>query len=275
MARSDDKIWADDTIRLTLNGVWRGARDMFAVALFSIPFGIAFGTAAVEAGIPPLEAILMSAFTFSGVAQFAALEFWDKPVAWGMLAFVVLAASARMIVMGAVLAPWMNALPAGRRFLTLAWLSDPNFAKSQPDWRNGERDAGTILGAGLALWSLWVIGTAVGVLGGNVIGDVSDYGFDVVMACFFSALIVGEVAGPKGSEKDGVKASKRTSFLVICAAALVAIITLPLLPTGWNVIVAALAGGIVTMLPRPATSNRATSKRAKSSRETRIGVRDE
>lgn len=224
---------------------------MFAVALFSIPFGIAFGTAATEAGVPPLEAILMSVFTFSGVAQFAALEFWGQPVAWAMLAFVVLAASARMLVMGAVLAPWMNGLPAGRRFLALAWLSDPNFAKSQPAWRAGERDAGTILGAGLALWSLWVLGTAIGVLGGNVIGDVADYGFDVVMVCFFSALVVGEAAGRKGTGGGGL-ASLATAAPIV-AAALVAVVTLPVLPSGWNVIAAALAGGLVTLLPARAT----------------------
>jgi predicted branched-subunit amino acid permease len=235
----------DDRIRLTLNGVWRGGRDMFAVALFSIPFGIAFGTAAIEAGVPPLEAILMSVLTFSGVAQFAALEFWETPVAWGMLAFVVLAASARMLVMGAVLAPWMNALPAGRRFLALAWMSDPNFAKSQPDWRAGERDAGTLLGAGLTLWSLWVVGTVIGVLGGNVIGDVSDYGFDVVMACFFTALVVGEAG--RLAKNAGYKA-----FVPIAVAALVAVVTLPLLPDGWNIIAAALAGGIATMVRRDA-----------------------
>jgi len=225
----------DDTIRLTAKGVWRGFREMFAIALFSIPFGIAFGTAAADAGVPPLETILMSVFTFSGVAQFAALEFWREPVAWGMLIFVVTAGSARLIVMGAVLAPWLNRLTPGRRFLALAWLSDPNFAKSQPAYRAGERDAGTLLGAGLALWSLWVIGTVIGALAGNVIGDVSVYGFDVVMVCFFSAMVAGE-------------AGRRTAFLPIAAAALVAVVTLPWLPGGWNVIAAALAGGAVTVL---------------------------
>ncbi len=225
----------DDTIRLTAKGVWRGFRDMFAIALFSIPFGIAFGTAAADAGVPPLETILMSVLTFSGVAQFAALEFWREPVAWGMLIFVVTAGSARLIVMGAVLAPWLNRLTPGRRLLAMAWLSDPNFAKSQPAYRAGERDAGTLLGAGLALWSLWVVGTAIGALAGNVIGNVSDYGFDVVMICFFGAMVAGEAGG-------------RTAFLPIAAAALVAVVTLPWLPGGWNVIAAALAGGIVTLL---------------------------
>ncbi|WP_425406186.1 AzlC family ABC transporter permease [Hwanghaeella sp.] len=222
---------------LTLNGVWRGYRGMFAVALFSIPYGIAFGTAATDAGVMPVEAIAMSAFIFSGVAQFAALEFWREPVPWAMLAFVVTAASARMLVMGAVLAPWINAIPAGRRFLALAWMSDPNFAKSQPEFRAGERDVGTMLGAGLSLWSLWVLGTVIGTLAGNVIGDVAVFGFDVVMVCFFAALVAGE-------------AGKRSPILPIAAAALVAVVTLPWLPSGWNVIAAALTGGVLTVMRR-------------------------
>ena len=226
-------------MKLTLNGVWRGYRGMFAVALFSVPYGIAFGTAATDVGVAPLEAIAMSVFIFSGVAQFAALEFWREPVPWAMLIFVVTAASARMLVMGAVLAPWVNAVPAGRRFVALAWLSDPNFAKSQPEFRAGERDVGTMLGAGLSLWSLWVLGTAIGALAGNVIGDVSGFGFDVVMVCFFAALVAGE-------------AGKRTPLFPIAAAALVAVVTLPWLPSGWNVIAAALTGGLLTLVRRDA-----------------------
>lgn len=240
----DDK----DRMRLTLNGVWRGYRGMFAVALFSVPYGIAFGTAATDAGVSPVEAIAMSIFIFSGVAQFAALEFWREPVPWGMLIFVVTAASARMLVMGAVLAPWVNAIPAGRRFLALAWMSDPNFAKSQPEFRAGERDVGTMLGAGLSLWSLWVLGTAVGALAGNIIGDVSAFGFDVVMVCFFAALVTGEAAG-RAKGGAGRKAV-RAAVLPIAAAALVAVVTLPLLPSGWNIIAAALAGGLLTVMHR-------------------------
>ena len=50
----------------------------------------------------------MSVLVFSGAAQFAALDFWPGPVAFGSLALVVLALNARHIVMGAAL--WTHGL---------------------------------------------------------------------------------------------------------------------------------------------------------------------
>lgn len=207
------------------------------VAVFSTPFGIAFGAAAIEAGISPEKAIAMSALVFSGAAQFATLDFVGPDVAWASLALIVLAISARLVVMGAVVSRELNAIPAWRRFPTLAWLSDPNFARTQPKFRHGETEVGLLLGGGLALWLNWVAGTAIGALAGDVIGDVSGYGFDVVMLCFFAAVVAGEVKGPRIA-------------IPVAVAGLCAVMMHGLLPLGWNVIVAALVGASLSLIGR-------------------------
>lgn len=224
-------------MQLTTKGVWTGFVDLMPVAVFSTPFGIAFGAAAIEAGIAPEKAIAMSALVFSGAAQFATLDFVEPDVAWMSLALIVLAISARLVVMGAVVSREVNAIPAWKRFPMLAWLSDPNFAQTQPKFRDGETELGLLLGGGVALWMNWVAGTAIGALAGDVIGDVSQYGFDVVMLCFFAAVVAGEVTGPRMA-------------LPVAAAAFCAVGLQGFLPVGWTVIVAALFGASLSLVGR-------------------------
>ncbi|MCK0097011.1 AzlC family ABC transporter permease [Yoonia sp. F2084L] len=220
---------------LTLAGIRLGGRRLLPFALFTVPFGIAFGVAAIESGLSSFQAILMSLATFSGAAQFATLDFWTEPLAFGSLAMVVLALNARHTIMGAALAPWINQLPLSRRALVLGYLSDPNFADSQPAFQNGERDIGILLGGGLVLWACWVAGTAIGALGGAELGDPTTFGIDVVMPCFFAAVIAGQ---PRQVEM----------IAPILVASAVAVPMLDVLPTGWNVVLAALVGGMVGTL---------------------------
>ena len=227
-------------IQLSLNGIGRGLIRLFPMAVFTVPFGIAFGVTAIEAEMNGAQAIAMSAITFSGAAQFAALDFLPSPIAFGSLALVALALNARHVIMGAALAPWLNRLPVWRRVLTLAFLSDPNFADSQPAFRDGERDMGTLLGGGLALWCAWVLGTVLGVYGGALLSRPELMGIDVVMACFFTAVVVGQV------QED------RRYLLPVLTASAASVLTLEWLPTGWNVILGAAIGALTSMAGRNA-----------------------
>ncbi|MEL6311404.1 MAG: AzlC family ABC transporter permease [Pseudomonadota bacterium] len=220
-------------VRLSLDGVRRGAVRLMPMGAFTIPFGIAFGVAAIEAGMSVPQAIAMSVFAFSGAAQFAALDFWPSPIALGSLAMVVLALNARHVIMGAALSPWVDRLPPWHRIVALSFLSDPNFADSQPAFRAGERDVGILLGGGLALWSAWVAGTVLGVSGGAILAEPERMGIDVVMACFFVAVVVAQVRGD------------RTYLVPIVSASAASIATLGWLPTGWNVILGAFVGAFV------------------------------
>lgn len=222
-------------VTLTARGVLHGGRRLFPIAVFTIPFGIAFGVAAIENGLTGIEAILMSVITFSGVAQFAAPDFLQVPLALGSLAMVLLALNARHVVMGAALSPWLNRLPLGRRILALSYMSDPNFAESQPAFQGGERDVGILLGGGLILWACWVVGTAIGALGGEFVGDPASFGIDVVMPCFFAAVVAGQLGQAK-------------VLLPSLIAGVIAASLLDVVPAGWNVVIAALAVGVVGAL---------------------------
>ncbi|WP_422041703.1 AzlC family ABC transporter permease [Roseibium sp.] len=223
-------------VMLSMSGVLRGMMRLLPICLFVIPFGIAFGIAATDSGISPIKATLMSSFVFTATAQFAALDFLQDPVAFFSLGLVALALSGRHLIMGAALARWVNRLPAGKRVLTLMFLSDANFADTQTLLRRGETDLGPLLGGGLMLWITWAGSTAAGAFGGNLLGDTDAFGFGVVMLCFFAATAFGMVRSTP---------SLRLPVIVAIGAS---VTTLPYLPNGWNIILAALLGGSVAAM---------------------------
>lgn len=224
-------------VHMTAAGMRDGARRMFPVSAFVIPFGLAFGAAAIDQGLSPLDAMLMSAFVFAGASQFAALEVLRQPLPYMSVALIVLAVNARHIIMGAALSPWVNALPRHQRFWAMLVLSDANFVDAQPAFRSGYNDVGRLVGSGIALWIAWLIGTAVGAVIGDTVGSMRSWGIDVVMVCFFTAIITGEL-------------KRTTALLPAAVACLVAALTIDVLPAGWNVIVAALVGGVTGALYR-------------------------
>jgi len=222
-------------ILLSARGIRRGMRKMFALALFIVPYGMAFGVAAIDSGMSATHAVAMSVFVFSGAAQFASLELWSSASVVSLL-LVVLAVSVRFILLGASLSPWINKLNRPQRLAALTMLSDPNFADSRNAFQNGERDIGRLLGGGLVLWAAWIIGTAIGAVIGQTLGDLHRFGIDVLMPSYFAALLLaGWVSEWEGGQ----------TWLPAIAAALTAVIGQHVLPPGWNIVGAALAGGAV------------------------------
>lgn len=220
---------------LTFGGFKLGMRRLAGVSLFAAPFGLAFGAAAVQAGMSPAQAIAMSTTVFAGASQFAMLNLWQHPLPMFSIALVALAVNARHLIFGAVLAQAVNGLPMAGRFLFALFLSDANFADMQAARRSGQNDIGILVGGGFLLWSTWVLGTVVGALLGGAGAHLDRFGIDVVMAAFFVTVVAGSLRG-------------RANLLPAGAAALVAVLTLQWLPDGWNVIAGALAGGLAGMV---------------------------
>lgn len=231
------------TTTLTLAGIRQGILQLAPVAIFFVPFGVAFGVVAATKGMSALQSISFSFLAFSSSAQFSTLEFWHGAVAWGSLALAVIAINARNVVMGAALAPWVNLMPLAQRLPSVALLNDANFAVCQTAFKDGSRDMGLLLGSGLVLWGAWILGAAVGALAGPAFGNPAALGFDVVMLCFLTAMVTGMVTGMAAGKP------KLPVWLVpAVVGAVVAVLTLKFLPQGWNVIAGAFAGALAGSL---------------------------
>lgn len=229
--------------RLDRPGILRGMRRMAPLSLFVIVFGLAFGVAALQQGLSGLETLLMSGLVFAGAAQFGTLELWGPQIPLVPLIAITFAINARHLLMGAALYPSLRDLPTASRYLSVALLSDANWAMAMAERRHAGQRLGILVGGGIALWLAWMLGTSLGVIFGSGITDPERFGLDAIMGCFLLAMLVGGRPG-------------LWVLVPWSAAALAALAAMAWLPPHAHVIVGALAGGIAgLLLPRKEPSS--------------------
>ncbi len=205
---------------------------LFPISLFVVAFGAAFGLAATQKGLLPLEAMLMSSAVFAGASQFAATDMWGAEVSILPLIAVVFAINSRHLLMGASLYPLLKDVPPLKRYGLLLLLTDANWAVSAQDYQNGRRNLEVILGGGLVLWLAWLVGTWLGVYFGGVLQDPESLGLDMVLGCFLLAMALGGKKSPR----------VLVAWSVAAAASLAA---WKWLPPHTHVVAGALAGGLI------------------------------
>jgi predicted branched-subunit amino acid permease len=134
--------------------------------------------------------------------------------------------NARFLPMGVAVAPFLKGGPL-RRALEGQAVIDASWALAS---RGGGRfDREFMMGATIPQVAAWIGGTAIGAVGGNLIGDPERLGLDVVFPAFFLALLVEEL-----------RAGGRTIAVALIAAAL-SLALVPFVPAGVPVIAACAA----------------------------------
>jgi 4-azaleucine resistance transporter AzlC len=199
-----------------------GVRAALPLAPGPLFFGAAFGVFADAAGIGAAAATAMSATTFAGSAQFAAVSVLD---AGGTLVAAIAAAvflNARYAAMSVTVAA---IVPGGRlrRLVSSQLIVDESWALSG---RSGRFEWPILAGAGLFLYVLWVGSTAAGGLLGGLLGDPSSLGLDAAFAALFLAL-----AMPYLRSRRAVQAA--------LAATAVTLLLTPVSPAGVPIVAAA------------------------------------
>ena len=168
--------------------------------------------------------IVMSATTFAGSAQFAAISILD---AGGGVAAAIVAAlllNARYVAIGATVASLFRGR-APRRLVESQLVVDESWAvAAKPD---GTFDRRVLLGAGLALYAAWVGGTAVGAIVGGALGDPESLGLDAAFPALFLALLVRQLRS-------------RRAIASALAGGGIALALLPVAPPGVPIIAATL-----------------------------------
>jgi len=219
----------------TLAGLRLGARLALPLAGGGAAYGLLFGALARQAGLTPLEAVLMSALVGAGAAQLAVLDLWAPVLPVATILLTTLSINARHILLGGSLAPWLRRLPPFRRAASLFFLSDESWALTHRHLATGHPNSAFMLGAGLALYVGWVGSTALGFGLGAVVTDPSRWGLDFAFVALFAALLAGSWDGPQ----------RLAPWLT---AAIVAVAAAHGLPPGWHVVLGGIAGCVVGSL---------------------------
>lgn len=170
----------------------KGVFDALPISLAVIPWGLLAGSYAVDAGLNPIEAQMMSAILFAGSAQLVAAGMFKSGVAFATMMLTVFIITSRHFLYGISMRQKISPLPQRWRFLLGFLLTDELFAicGSQKD---SEFDRWYALGVGGSFYIIWNIASAFGIFAGNQLPWLNDVGLEFVVAATFIALVVPHV----------------------------------------------------------------------------------
>jgi 4-azaleucine resistance transporter AzlC len=195
-----------------------------------LPYAVAAGLVGISFGVvaePVMgagPAIVFSAIVFAGAAQFASTAVLEA--GGGALAAIIagILLNLRYGPMGIALAPSLRGRAVRRAAIGQAMI-DASWAMAN---RGGGRfDPAFMVGATLPSYPVWILGTAIGALAGDVIGDPETFGLDALFPAFFLTLLVEELRRPGGRGAAAIGAA-------------VALVLTPFTPPGVPILAASL-----------------------------------
>jgi 4-azaleucine resistance transporter AzlC len=214
--------------------VRRGIRAGLPPALATIAVGVSFGVLAAPV-IGTFATIAMSIIVYAGSAQFAAVSTLAAGGSAGASVLAGLLMNARFLPMGIAAAP---ALKGGRlrRAAEGQAVVDASWAIASDGRGNFNREL--LLGATIPQALAWWSGTAIGALGGSLLGDPAKFGLDAIFPAFFLALLVGELRN-------------RRAVAAAAIAITLALVLVPQVPAGLPIVAASVAA-LLGLMGEPA-----------------------
>ena len=187
-------------------------------------FGLSFGVLAEASGMGALAAVVMSATTFAGSAQFAVASILETG---GTIAAAITAAVFLNARYAAISVSVASIFSGGRlrRFLESQLIVDESWALSG---RTGRFEWPILVGSGVLLYALWVASTALGTLVGGALEDPDALGLDAAFAVLFLALALPYLRTRRALQAAGL-------------AAVITLAVTPFTPAGVPLVVAATA----------------------------------
>lgn len=203
----------------------KGLRIVAPLAPAVLALGASLGVLARASDFSATAVIVMSATTFAGSSQVAAISVLGA--GGGVVAAVVAALllNVRYAPIGITVAQSFRG-PVWRRLAQAQLVVDESWALAGGGTPRFDRRV--MLGVGTGIWVCWVGGTAIGALLGGVVSDPSAFGLDGAFAALFLALLIAQLNG------------RRSIVCALVGAAIAAVLT-PLTPPGVPIIAATAA----------------------------------
>ena len=188
--RSDTDFSGERRVEGMHEDLRAGARDAAPLLLGIAPFALVAGIAAVEAGLTFTQAVGISVIVFAGASQLAALELIGENAPLAVVIGTAVVINLRLIMYSASIAQhfasYRRRVRAGLAYL----LTDQAYALSVAEF--GKNDSRSrwryYVGAGGAIWAVWMVGTVIGILLGTGVPD--ELGLTFAIPLVFLALLV-------------------------------------------------------------------------------------
>ncbi|TFC00813.1 branched-chain amino acid ABC transporter permease [Cryobacterium adonitolivorans] len=207
-----------------------GARVGLSIAVATGLYGISFGALSVASGLTVWQTQALSVLLFSGGSQFAFIGV----IAGGGTPVAAASAAALLGIRNAVYGMQINVLlhPRGWRRLAAAQVTiDESLATSTGQTDPLEQRRGFWV-AGVGIFVLWNLFTLVGSLAGDALGDPKQWGLDGAAVAAFLALLWPRLRS-------------REAGAIAAACALATILSVPFVPPGVPILVAAVVAAAV------------------------------
>ncbi len=182
-------------------------------------YGLSFGALAVAAGLSTPQACALSVLMFTGASQFAFVGLIGGGAATAVATALLL--GTRNALYGLRLTPVLRAAPRARR--------PPRDRRERRDGRRARLAEDARLGffaTGAAVFVCWNLATLVGALAGQALSDPRALGLDAAAPAAFVALLAPRLHA-------------REPVAIAALAAVAALISVPFVPAGTPVLVAA------------------------------------
>lgn len=220
---------------------WAGVRAEVPLLIGVFPFGLIYGALALNAGVPTAAAQAMSSIVFAGSAQFITAQLVHESTPGFVIVLTIAVVNLRHMLYSASLAPYVASLPTRWKVLLSYLLTDEAYAPTIIHYENEgiTRSAHWFwLGAGLSLWLIWQISTALGIFLGAAIPE--SWSLDFALPLTFIAMVVPVL-------------KNRPAISAAIAAGVVALIGFSL-PYRLGLILAALVGILIGIILEGADS---------------------
>jgi branched chain amino acid efflux pump len=196
---------------------------------------LSFGALSVTAGLSVLQTCVLSLLMFTGASQFAFIGVIGAGgSAWAGAATAALLGS-RNALYGLRLSSLLGVSGTRRLVASQLVIDEPTAMAIARDTPEASRFAFWATGA--ALFCLWNLGTLIGALATQALPDPKALGLDAAPPAAFLALLAPRLRA-------------REPFAVALAAALIALVALPFVPTGVPLLIVAVAVLLYGIRPR-------------------------
>lgn len=183
-------------IQTNNNAFKSGMKDGVPIGLGYLAVSFSLGIMAKSAGLTPFQGFLVSLLCNASAGEFAGFSVIAAAGSFLEMAMAILVANARYLLMGCALSQRMEPGLALRHRLIMAFdITDEVFAITiaRPGWLNPYYTYGAMV----TTMPFWAIGTALGVMAGNMLPANIVSAFSVALYGMFLAVIIPQAKKDK------------------------------------------------------------------------------